>query len=393
MTINILPTPELTYIILGLLTLAAAVQLIFYLAYYMHPLRHMRAEQEGRVHRSDARPPVSVIVYANNESESLRRNLDAFLTQEYPEFEVIVVNDGSSDESEQVLSDFQERYANLYHTFVAEGARNLSRRKLALTLGIKAAKHDVVLLTNANCHPASPRWIETVARNFTDKTQLVVGHTRFERQSGPGQRFIAFDLLLRSLRIYGYTLSHTPYVADGSNLAYRKSLFFENKGFAKYMHLHIGDDDLFVNQVATRRNTKLELAPESHMIATYERNAEGWRYLKRCSAFTASFVRSGAKWLFPVETWSRYLFYAASLLLVALALVPPINVALLATAITAIVVRLVLTALFWSVASRRLASRRLTLSPWLYELLTPVADLLFHASSRFNRKRNFTWKM
>lgn len=394
MTTTILSAPsELLITSAVAVLIALCCQLYFYLRFYLQPLRHIRAERDGTVHHAATQPPVSVIVYANNESESLAANLESLLEQDYPEYEVVVVNDGSADESEKVLADYQKRYPHLYHTFVAEGARNLSRRKLALTIGIKAAKHDILLLTNANCRPTSNRWVACMARNFTDKTQLVIGHTRFEKQNGAGQHFIAYDRLMRALRVFGFTLVCRPFTAEGSNLAYRKSLFFDNKGFAKYMHLHLGDDDLFVNQVAERRNTKVELDPESHMTARYESNGEGWRYLKQSAAFTSGFMRSGAKWLFPIETWSRYLFWVGTVAGIAASLVPQVQVGMLAAFAGAVVVRLGLLTLFWLKASQALASRRLLTSPWLSELLAPIVDCAFKLTSRYHRNRNFTWKL
>lgn len=382
--------PGVSIFLPGLLFFILCWQLYYYLRYYMQPLYRIHAEKNHRIHYDTTQPPVSVIVYANNESELLAANLPAFLEQNYPEFEVIVVNDGSSDESEEVLSDFEKRYSNLYHTFLAEGARNLSRRKLSLTLGIKAARYDIVLLTNANCRPASSDWIKNMARNFTDKTQLVMGYTRFEKRKGLGERFIAFDLLLRSLRIFGYALASKPYTGDGTNLAYRKSLFFEHKGFARYMHLHVGDDDLFINQVATRRNTKVELSEQATIIADYEHNGEGWRYLKRNNAFTASFYHSWAKWVFGTETSTRYLFYITA---IGGAVILRSNHTALGIIGILLIIKLVLQGVFWYQAGKQLNTRRFIFCIPFFELTIPIVNLLFRISSFLHRKQNYTWKI
>lgn len=374
----------------GTLLLLFLLQLFYYLRYYMQPLYRIQAEKKQRVHFNNSQPGISVIIYANNDSEQLAANLPFFLEQEYPEYEVIVVNDGSSDESEEVLSSFENKYRHLYHTFLSEGARNLSRRKLSLTLGIKAARHEIVLLTNANCRPASNQWIQTIARNFTDKTDLVLGYTRFDQKKGFGERFIAFDLLLRSVRFLGYALACKPYMGEGTNLAYRKSVFFEHKGFAKYMHLHLGDDDLFVNQVATRRNTKVELAEDACMIAHFKNNKEGWSFLKRSSAFTASFSRSAAKLIFGSESLSRYLFYTTA----AAGLYFNRNhSAILIVILSIVMMKWILQAIYWHQAGKKLGTRRFLLSVPLFELTDPIVNLFFKLSSYFHRKRNYTWRL
>lgn len=390
MMISFAELPGIHLFLPGLLFLILCWQLYYYLRYYMQPLYRINAEKNHRIHYDTSQPPVSVIIYANNESEFLAANLPAFLEQDYPEFEVIVVNDGSSDESEKVLSDFEKRYSNLYHTFLSEGARNLSRRKLSLTIGIKAARYDIVLLTNANCRPASKEWISNMARNFTEKTQVVMGYTRFENRKGFGERFIAFDLLLRSLRIFGYALASKPYIGDGTNLAYRKSLFFENKGFARYMHLHVGDDDLFINQVATSRNTKVELSEQATIIANYDRNLEGWRYLKRNRAFTSSFYRSWAKWVFGAESFTRYLFYIVA---IASIFILHSNYVALAAIGGIWLLKFILQGIFWYQSGKQLNTCRFIFCIPFFELTTPIVNRLFKISSFLHRKQNYTWKI
>ncbi|MEG1585853.1 MAG: glycosyltransferase [Bacteroidales bacterium] len=390
MMISLSELSTIQFILPGALLLLLCIQLFYYLYFYIQPLYRINAEKKQKIHYNTTQPGVSVVIYANNDSEQLAANLPSFLEQNYPDYEVIVVNDGSSDESEEVLSAFENKYTHLYHTFLAEGARNLSRKKLSLTLGIKAARHEIILLTNANCRPASENWIHSMSRNFTDKTDIVLGYTRFEQKKGFGERFIAFDLLLHALRYLGYALSRKPYKGEGSNLAYRKSLFFEHKGFAKYMHLHLGDDDLFINQVATRRNTKVELSEAATMISYFKNNKEGWRFFKRNSTFTASFYKTPAKMIYGAETCSRYLFYitaTASIILFRGHLLP------LAITSAIILAKWILQGIFWYQAGKKLGTRKPVVCVPVFELIDPVMNLFFKISSYFHRKRNYTWRL
>jgi glycosyltransferase involved in cell wall biosynthesis len=95
-------------------------------------------------------PPVSVIVCARNEYNNLQEYLPILLSQDYPNYEVIVVDDSSEDETEFLLERLSHQYAHLYHTFVPRGARVVSSKKLALTIGLKAAHHEHILLTDAD---------------------------------------------------------------------------------------------------------------------------------------------------------------------------------------------------------------------------------------------------
>lgn len=376
--------------LLGLALLAGIIQLIYYLFFYIQPLRKIREVKAGQVHHITDLPGVSVIVYANNDSEQLQKNLKHILEQDYPSFEVVVVNDGSTDETEQVLSGYESTYNNLYHTFLTDEARNLSRRKLSLTLGIKAARHDIVLFTNANCAPESNQWIKSMARNFSDKTAIVLGCTRLERKTGKGERFFAFDLLLRSVRLFGYTLACKPYSAEGTNLGYRKSLFFENKGYAKFMHLHPGDADLFVNQVATRFNTKVELAPEAMMTAYFDRNREGWLQIKRESAFTSRFIHSGAKVTFGFETLSRYLFWGASIGTICFWKSGQ-NYAI--AAIVLLFLHFILGGIYWYQAGKSFNTRRFFFCVPFFELIIPLSNLIIKIDTHIKSKQYYTWHL
>lgn len=158
-----------------------AVQIIYYLVLYSRIGRRNRKEQRNELHFTQELPPLSVIICAHDEVENLRRNLPAILAQDYPDFEVIVINDGEKNESEDYLLQLEEQYRNLYHSFVPDSSRYISRKKLAVTLGIRASRHDWLVLTEANCQPQSNQWLRLMARNFTPHTGVVLGYSGYER--------------------------------------------------------------------------------------------------------------------------------------------------------------------------------------------------------------------
>ena len=256
-----------------------SIQVFYYLYFYRKPLKYLESEEKGDVLYTDKRPGVSVIVYAKNDAEHLEVFLSSILSQNYPDFDVIVVNDGSTDETRDVVTRLESEYDNLYQTYIPDEARSLSRKKLALTVGIKAAKHDIVMLTNANCEPEGSDWLTYMMRNFVEGVDIVAGYAYIDGEGQRKRRYVAYDRLMFTLRYVSYILLHKTYMAEGYNLAYRKDLFFRNKGFSKHLNLHYGDDDLFINEVATADNTRIELSPESRMIIHYENNFKAWREL------------------------------------------------------------------------------------------------------------------
>ncbi|MXV15996.1 glycosyltransferase [Pedobacter sp. HMF7056] len=208
--------------------------------------------------------PVSVIICARNEDANLQANLPLVLEQRYDDFEVVVVNDCSSDESEMTLKAFTERYPQLRVVTIDEHKRYKHGKKFAVTLGIKAARYDHLLFTDADCKPASPNWIALMASKFRHGESIVLGYSPYMAEGGFLNRLIRFETWYTAMNYLSFSLAGNPYMGVGRNLAYTKSLFFKGKGFASHMHIQSGDDDLFVNQHANGLNTVIEISPDAH---------------------------------------------------------------------------------------------------------------------------------
>jgi glycosyltransferase involved in cell wall biosynthesis len=209
--------------------------------------------------------PVSVIICARNEAKNLTKYLPDILTQNYPVFEVIVVNDCSLDESEDVLRVFQSQYTNLKVVKITEHPRFKTAKKFAVTLGIKAASNEILLFTDADCKPQSKDWITLMAQHYNaPQTEIVLGYSPYQKAKGFLNALVRYETFQTALNYFSFTLDGMPYMGVGRNLSYKKALFFEGKGFAAHMHIPSGDDDLFVNQNATQNNTIIEVSAASH---------------------------------------------------------------------------------------------------------------------------------
>jgi len=267
--------------------------------------------------------PVSVVICAHDEVENLRALIPMLLSQDHPEFEVIVVNDRSNDATFDYLLEATSQDPRLRMVDVKEAPQRVNGKKYGLTLGIKAAKHDWILLTDADCRPASNHWISSMSRCFTDRTTFVVGFSPYMSRPGFLNRFIRFEAILTAIQYFAFGWLKNPYMGVGRNLAYRKSFFLKEKGFNNFLHVTGGDDDLFVNLHARGSNTALQLAPESHMWsipkttwrAVYKQKVrhvsvgKRYRFSHRflLGLFSTTWIATWATWI-PLVAWAATWF-------------------------------------------------------------------------------------
>jgi biofilm PGA synthesis N-glycosyltransferase PgaC len=261
--------------------------------------------------------PVSVIISARNESKNLRAYLPSILTQNYPDFEVVVINDCSYDDSETVLEELQLVYPHLKVVTITEHDRFKTGKKFALTLGIKAAKHEHLLFTDADCEPASVNWITRMAANFTTPAQIVLGYSPYYKSRNFLNPFVRFETLKSAINYLSSALNGDPYMGVGRNLAYTKTLFFNVKGFASHMHVISGDDDLFVNENATADNTIIEIHPEAFTYTTAKTTFATWYRQKKRHMGVGKLYKNSHRWQLSFDAVSGFLFYTILILCLA----------------------------------------------------------------------------
>ena len=254
--------------------------------------------------------PISIIISARNEAQNLRENLPSILNQKYKNFEVVVVNDCSSDSSDLVLEEFKHQYPNLKIVTITEHVRFKTGKKFALTLGIKAAKHEHLLFTDADCKPASENWITRMAANFTGDTQIVLGYSPYYKTSNFLNTLIRFETLKTGINYFSAALNGDAYMGIGRNLAYTKTLFFGAKGFAAHMHVLSGDDDLFVNQNATANNTVIEINPETFVFTSAKTTVASLYRQKKRHMGVGKLYKNRHRKILSIDAVTGFLFYA-----------------------------------------------------------------------------------
>ncbi len=328
--------------------------------------------------------PVSVIICARNEEVNLRKNLPLVMEQDYPDFEVIVVNDASTDGTEELLFDLQRQYPHLRSTFIRENEHVRAGKKLALTVGIKSAKHDWVLLTDADCSPSTDQWIYSMQRNFTANHQVVLGYGGYRRGKGLANLVSRYEAFSTALQYFGLSLAGHPYMGTGRNLAYRKSLFFKNRGFASHYDLASGDDDLFINEVARKANTGIEIRPESFTCSETEKTWKDWYYQKKRHLTTGPRYRFSTKLVVGLEPMARMGFYGVLIALLA-------SRVLTAYILGVFVFRMLLTGVIIKLGMGRLHEKYLLLPSPLLDFALPWVHL-FMVFSNYVATKRARWK-
>jgi len=332
-------------------------------------------------------PPVTVIIAARNEAENLQKNLDSFLTQDYPNYQVIVVNDASIDESATILAEFSLKYKNLYSTNIHFDEKFIHGKKTALNLGIKAAKTDLLLFSDADCKPASKNWIKSIVKNFDEKTNFVIGFGAYEKTKGFLNKIIRYDTVFIALQYFSFALSKIPYMGVGRNMAYRKSHFMEVKGFAKHMNLLSGSDDLFINHNANNKNLKIEICPESFTISEPKKTFNKWKQQKIRHLTTGKLYKFKHKFLLSLESFSRILFYTIGILL--LILIQPLNNDFIIIS-SIIILKIALFSFTLYKTLKKLEQKGLLFFGIFYNIFQPIINLFLYLS--VNKRKNLIWK-
>jgi poly-beta-1,6-N-acetyl-D-glucosamine synthase len=292
------------------LCLTLILQVVIYL-FLFRRLAVYRQPQPGQY----VLPPVSVIIAARDEARNLSKYLPGILEQDYPDFEVIVIDDQSIDGTGELLEEMQKQYPRLKIVTITEHVNEFAGKKLALTLGIKAAQHEILLFTDADCVPVSDQWIREMASAYTNEnTEIVLGFSPYKVKSSLINLFIRFDTFYTALQYFSLTLAGMPYMGVGRNLSYKKSLFFRSKGFAPFLKVSSGDDDLFVNHNATPGNVAIQLNEESFIMSKPKKTWSEWVRQKRRHLRTGKFYKTKHKTWLSLIWIANVLFYTAVVL-------------------------------------------------------------------------------
>ncbi|MBA4318196.1 MAG: glycosyl transferase family 2, partial [Flavobacterium sp.] len=184
---------------------------------------------------------ISVIVCAKNEAENVAQFIPILAEQDYPDYEIILIDDASSDNTLEIFEEFEKQYSNVRLVKVQNNEAFWGNKKYALTLGIKASKKDYLLFTDADCYPASKDWITTMSSQFTMHKTIVLGYGAYEKVANSFlNKIIRFETMLTAVQYFSWAKMGHPYMGIGRNLGYKKEEFYNVKGFINHMKIRSG---------------------------------------------------------------------------------------------------------------------------------------------------------
>jgi glycosyltransferase involved in cell wall biosynthesis len=293
------------WILLASFALVTLIQLFYYLFFFRR-----LAFFKPPTYDSNQEQPVSIVICARDEAANLAVNLPGVLVQEYHStHEVVLVNDNSQDESRYLLEGLHKQFRQLNVVELKQEAQLIPGKKFPLSMGIKSAKHEVVLLTDADCVPASEFWIQKMQEPFKDGIEIVLGYGAYHKKKGFLNKLIRFETFHTALQYLSYALAGIPYMGVGRNLAYKKGLFYRLKGFSSHNHIPGGDDDLFINMAANKKNTAVVIDPEAHTLSVPHRNFTNWFKQKTRHYSVAKFYKPIHRFLLTLYSITQFLFY------------------------------------------------------------------------------------
>jgi cellulose synthase/poly-beta-1,6-N-acetylglucosamine synthase-like glycosyltransferase len=358
---------------------AAAIQLFYYLFFYLSVYLYRPSET------NKTKQPVSIIICARNEAENLRNFLPAVLEQDYPEYEVIVVNDCSEDDSYDILGKYLIQYPHLKISNVNKDPKFTHTKKFAQFIGIKAAKNEILLFTDADCQPESDKWLEGMTSHFDDKITFVLGYGGYLIEKGLLNKYIRYDTLTIAMQYLGMALRGIPYMGVGRNLAYRRSAFFMNKGFGAHNHIASGDDDLLVNTLASANNICVEFRNSTHTRSIPLAGLKEWITQKKRHLTTATYYKLKDKLLLISEPLTRILFYTTFIILLTFIFLWPYVIAVFG-------VRLITQIIIFSLVQKKLNEPGILAYSLFFDIFSPMINCIVFLSNTWTKSGKNKWK-
>jgi glycosyltransferase involved in cell wall biosynthesis len=311
MTFNLpISSTLLSELLIGLFGAVIALQVLYYLFFFLRLAIYKKPKKTVQVEH-----PISVVICARDEAHNLANTLPGVLVQAYSTtHEVVLVNDNSEDETKYLLDEFKKSFKNLNPVLLTQEAKMIAGKKFPLSMGIKSAKNETLLLTDADCLPASEHWMRLMQDGYHDGKEIVLGYGAYKKKPGLLNKLIRFETFHTALQYFSYALAGLPYMGVGRNLSYKRELFIKNKGFSSINQIPSGDDDLFINQVANRRNTAIVIDHDAHTLSEPKTTFKDWMTQKYRHYTTSKFYKKKHVFLLGLYSLSQFLVYPSLIL-------------------------------------------------------------------------------
>ena len=314
---------SLSFIILIVFGISLIIQLLYHWGVFSKVAFYKRS---ARPKLNEELEPVSIVLCARDAYEYLSELIPLLLNQDYPDYEIVVVNDCSDDETEEYLKDLERSEPKIKPVQLKQHLNFFNGKKFPLSMGIKSAKNDLIILTECNCKPVNDQWLRSVVNRYNNRTEIVIGYSPYIQKKSVLNRLMRFDALQNGLLYLSAALNHRPYMGIGTNLSYRKELFYRNQGFISHYKTSVGDDDLFISQVANKKNTEVLIDAEDAILTNPTSSFRLWMRQKSRRYSTVSKYSTGARLMLSLFYISQFLFYASFIALLALCAQPAFTI-------------------------------------------------------------------
>lgn len=285
--------------------LFSAIQVFYYLFFFRRLAYFKPKERENFLTH-----PVSIIICARDEASNLLKNLPHILIQKYDTIhEIIIVNDNSLDESKIVLESFYKKFKKLKIVELRQEAKHIPGKKFPLSVGIKTAKHEIVLLTDADCVPASELWLDKMQQGYGENTEIVLGYAPLNKKKGLLNKLIRWETFHTALQYLSYACAGFAYMGVGRNLSYKKTVFFRLNGFSSHSNISSGDDDLFINSAANKFNTEIVIDKQTFTYSDPPITWKQWKKQKQRHYSTSKLYKPIFKFLLGIYAFSQFMVY------------------------------------------------------------------------------------
>lgn len=281
----------------------AIVQIFYFLSFSLFAFEKEKKTVSKNI-------PISVIICVKNEADNLTNYINKFSKQSYTDFEIVLVNNASSDETLEVMEKLQLKYTNIKIVNVANTEAFWGNRKYALTLGIKAASNEHLLFTDISSSPISNYWIQEMASNFSEEKSIILGYQQIKsKKYSFSNLLIRFDNIINHIQSFSYTKLGSPFSANTKNLGYTKSDFFKVNGFIKHMNTFLGEDDLFIKDAANNNNTTISITRNSYVISNESISFKNWFSHKRKSSIVFSLYKFKHRFFLTLFKVTKIIFF------------------------------------------------------------------------------------
>ena len=374
---------QITKVALAILILFGVVTLIQLVYYYVIYGRFAFHRKKSALGFRDI--PVSVVIVVRDDAALAVQNLPQLLDQQYSSYEVVIVNDRSRDENSlQAIREYRDRYPNVKLVDLSTAVSTSRGKKMAISMGVKCATYDHILLTAPNCKPASRQWLSKMAQNFQFQQRIVLGYNTFEKKKGIYSHFLLYDNLIGAVQYFAHALMHTTYRGDLNNVAFVRQLFYKQNGFIAYNHLLYGEEDIFIHRAATSNNVAAEYDPDAATLQQHTPSYGYWRLHKVSLFFTRKFNSLKNRILLSGYELTNLLFYLLLGLSIATCLHQPLG---LYITIGIAVLRIASLYVVMGIAAAKLHEKQNIPSLLFYDLLFAILNPLLWLSAKLHHKK------